>query len=104
MLGLHCGGGGGTSPRADAAALAGAASCVPGASLACTGADGCAGFQVCAPSGTTYKPCVCGSSLPTDAVASETGSSSLDAEASDGSDATPGDAVNDTGDATQADS
>jgi len=35
-------------------------SCVPGASVACVGAAGCTGGQVCTAAGEGYGPCMCG--------------------------------------------
>ncbi len=39
----------------------GSTSCVPGESAACTGENGCSGFQVCAADGMSYGSCQCGS-------------------------------------------
>lgn len=33
--------------------------CVPGRSIACSGAEGCAGHQICRDDGSGYDPCVC---------------------------------------------
>src|SRR5262249_9123656 len=46
----------------DAAATAPAAAlgCTPGAAVACVGAGGCKGGQVCAPDGSKLGPCDCG--------------------------------------------
>jgi len=41
-----------TSPESGGA-------CVPGASVACAGQGGCAGYQVCNQSGTGFEPCDC---------------------------------------------
>jgi len=35
--------------------------CTPGQSAACTGTNGCQGYQVCSTDGTSYGPCECGS-------------------------------------------
>jgi hypothetical protein len=48
------------SSSSDGGATAG--SCTPGSSIACTGAGGCSGGQVCNASGTAYGDCDCGSS------------------------------------------
>lgn len=34
--------------------------CVPGQSVTCTGASGCAGAQVCSADGTSFGACLCG--------------------------------------------
>ena len=41
--------------------------CVPGASVACTGARACAGNQVCKDDGSGYSPCICADAGVTDA-------------------------------------
>lgn len=53
--------------------------CVPGASVACVGAGGCAGGQACKADGTGYAECVCG------AAANDGG----DVSTPDGGDASP---------------
>jgi hypothetical protein len=39
-------------------------SCTPGASVACVGAGGCRGGQVCLPEGGKFGPCDCGAAPP----------------------------------------
>lgn len=39
-----------------------ARACVPGASVSCVGAAGCAGGQICLPDGSAYGACDCGAS------------------------------------------
>lgn len=39
--------------------------CTPGQSIACAGAGGCSGGQVCAADGKQYGPCVCAAASPT---------------------------------------
>lgn len=50
----------GTDAGGGEATSAGA--CVPGQSIACTGPDGCSGFQVCSADGSHYGACDCGAS------------------------------------------
>jgi hypothetical protein len=52
-------------------------SCVPGASVACVGAAGCTGGQVCTADGEGYGPCMCGADSGGDAA--DTDSRPLDA-------------------------
>lgn len=49
------------TPTPAPAPLAPAPACVPGSSQACIGPGGCSGGQACAPDGTRFEPCNCGS-------------------------------------------
>ena len=44
-----------------------AKACIPGQTLACVGANGCASGQACKSDGSGYEACVCGSTPPVDA-------------------------------------
>jgi hypothetical protein len=52
-----------------------AGKCVPGASVACTGNDGCSGGQVCSSDGASYGSCMCGESPTADGGGSSAESS-----------------------------
>lgn len=52
----------GTAPAQVPAPVGPARACVPGASVSCVGAAGCAGGQVCLPDGSAFGACDCGTS------------------------------------------
>ncbi len=60
--------GGASSSENEASTVAGAPAaplCVPGSTQSCVGPAGCGGGQKCAPDGSAYLDCDCGSSTPT---------------------------------------
>jgi hypothetical protein len=78
---------GNTATLGDAGAGDATTGCTPGMSIACVGAGGCAGGQVCSHDGTHFEPCDC--AHPGDDSGADTAGNTGD-DATSGDDAGPG--------------
>jgi hypothetical protein len=68
-----------------------ATACTAGASVACIGAGGCSGGQVCNASGTSYGDCVCGGGTDSGPPPNDSGSPVVDGGNDSGASFTPKD-------------